>query len=151
MEGLSILDEGDGGLVFDAERGQEREADLSLCLVGKNFTDKTIHAPIMKDRMVIMLCLSLFQPEDILEEIPLTHVLMWVQVLDLPVGFMSSVVGTAPGNFIGSFVEYDKNNNTGIWRSFMRIRVNVDTREPLKKKKVKKHGGEWRVVKSMKG
>lgn len=175
--------------MFDAERGQERETDLNLCLVGRFLKDRGLRMKAMTERMAevwrlargveikeikggllmfqfyhkmdmmrvyeggpwsfdnYMLCLGQVQPGDIMEEIPLFHLPMWVQIHDLPVGFMSSVVGTALGNFIGEFMEYDKNNNTGIWRSYMRIRVRVDTRVPLKKeKKVKRPGGDWRVV-----
>lgn len=74
-----------------------------------------------------MLCLGRVQAGDILKDIPLYHIPMWVQVHDLPAGFMSSVVDTALGNFIGVFMEYDPNNNTGVWRSFMRIKAKIDT------------------------
>lgn len=44
-------------------------------------------------------------------------------------------------------MEYDSKNNVGVWREYMRIRVKVDVRVPLKKeKKIKKPGGEWKVV-----
>lgn len=68
----------------------------------------------------------------------------WIQVHDLPCGFMSEKIGKEIGNFIGSYVEADANNYGGIWRNFMRIRVAVDVRRPLKRRmKIKKQGGEW--------
>lgn len=96
-----------------------------------------------------MLILGMVQSDNnILTQIPLYHVCFWVQVHDLPVGFMLPVVGEHLGNFIGEFVEYDTNNNVGIWKPFMRIKVGVDVRNPLKKeRKVRKAGGEWNVVK----
>jgi 14-3-3 protein epsilon len=68
-----------------------------------------------------------------IENIPLHHVDFWVQVHNLPVGLMALKVGKTMANYIGSFVEYDKNNNNSFWRQYMRIRVCVDVRQPLKK------------------
>jgi hypothetical protein len=61
-----------------------------------------------------------------IEQIPLTYVNMWVQVHDLPMGFMKEKVGTELANYIGAFLEYDKNNNSSFWRQYMRIRVRID-------------------------
>lgn len=55
----------------------------------------------------------------------LHNVDLWVQVYDLPIGFMSDHIGKLLGNFIGKFVAYDDSNNSCIWRTFMRIRVTV--------------------------
>ncbi|MCH94705.1 hypothetical protein A2U01_0015670, partial [Trifolium medium] len=82
-----------------------------------------------------------------IENIPLNHVNFWVQVHNLPAGFMAEKVGKKLANYIGEFVEYDKNNNSSFWRQYMRLRVRVDVRQPLKKhKKVKNKGGEWCTV-----
>lgn len=95
-----------------------------------------------------MLILGVVKAGETLTKIPLNHVCFWVQIHDLPVGFMLEVVGQHLGNYIGSFVEYDAHNNDWAWRSYMRLKVNVDVRFPLKKeKKVRKLGGEWKVVK----
>jgi hypothetical protein len=73
---------------------------------------------------------------------------MWVQVHDLPMGFMREKVGIKLADYIGTFVEYDKNNNSSFWRQHMRIRVKVDVRKPLKKEfKVKDKEGAWCTVK----
>lgn len=80
--------------------------------------------------------------------IPLFFVDFWVQVYELPVGYMSMNIGKQLGNFIGEFVEYDNNNSSSFWRNYMRSRVTVDVRLPLKRcKKIKKPGGEWFIVK----
>jgi hypothetical protein len=82
-----------------------------------------------------------------IEQIPLTYVNMWVQVHDLPMGFMKEKVGTELANYIGAFLEYDKNNNSSFWRQYMRIRVRIDVRMPLKKiAKVKDKEGRWCTV-----
>lgn len=75
--------------------------------------------------------------------VPLWHVNMWVHIFDLPTGFMSEGVGKQLGNFLGEFLEYDSKNNSRIWREFMRIRVRLDVRKPLKRRKkvMKKNGG----------
>ncbi|XVF67504.1 hypothetical protein PTKIN_Ptkin10aG0126500 [Pterospermum kingtungense] len=81
-------------------------------------------------------------------DIPLYLASFWVQVHDLTLGFFSEVVGKALGNYIGTFLEYDKRNVFYVDRPYMRIRVSVDIRQPLKKgKKVKKPGSEWIVCK----
>ncbi|XP_058758128.1 uncharacterized protein LOC131631355 [Vicia villosa] len=83
-----------------------------------------------------------------IENIQLNQVDFWVQVHHLLAGLMLEKVGKAMGNFIGVFVEYDKNNNTSFWREYMRVRVRIDVRQPLKKQtRVKNKGGEWCVVK----
>ncbi|CAJ2661731.1 unnamed protein product [Trifolium pratense] len=81
------------------------------------------------------------------DHIPLFHAVMWVQIHDLPMGLMKEKVGIGLANYIGSFVEYDKNNNTSFWRQFMRVRVKIDVRQPLKKDyKVKNKEGKWCTV-----
>ena len=68
----------------------------------------------------------------------------WVQIHDLPYGFMSEKVCKEVGNFIGKFVESDEKNFGGIWRNYMRIRVSIDVRKPLKRRmKIKKARGNW--------
>ncbi|MCH93259.1 hypothetical protein A2U01_0014207, partial [Trifolium medium] len=82
-----------------------------------------------------------------IEHIPLFHVMLWVQVHNLPLGLMKERFGTQLANYIGEFVEYDKNNNTSFWRQYMRIRVRIDVRQPLKKDtKVKNKEGGWSIV-----
>lgn len=63
-----------------------------------------------------------------LQSIPLHHVDFWVRVHNLPIGFMTDVVGRHQANYIGEFVHYDPSNNNRIWRNYMRIRVSVDVR-----------------------
>jgi 14-3-3 protein epsilon len=83
-----------------------------------------------------------------IEHIPLHYVNMWVQVHDLPMGCMKERFGAQLANYIGSFLEYDKNNNSSFWRQYMRIRVKIDVRVPLKKyTKVMNKEGVWCTVK----
>jgi hypothetical protein len=60
---------------------------------------------------------------------------------------MAERAGKTLANYIGSFVEYDKNNKGSFWREYMRIKVRVDVRQPLKKdSRVKNQGGAWCTV-----
>lgn len=68
-------------------------------------------------------------------KVPLHEVEFWIQLYDIPSGLMTEAVGKQLGNFFGSFVKYDSSNNTSIWREYMRLRIKVDVRRPLKRKK----------------
>lgn len=73
---------------------------------------------------------------------------IWIQIHDLPMGFMTEVVGKQLGNFFGEFLEYDSKNNTSIWHECMRVKIRLDVRKPLKKRKkiIKKDGSEFTVT-----
>lgn len=61
-----------------------------------------------------------------------------LQVHDLPSRFMS-VCGHDYRRFWGCFVKVDPNRFTGVWRSYMRVLVSLDVRQPLKlRMKIKK-------------
>lgn len=68
-------------------------------------------------------------------KVPLNEVEFWIQLYDLPGGFMTEQIGKQLGNFFGAFVMYDLSNNASIWREYMRIKIKVDVRVPLKRKK----------------
>ncbi|PNX81632.1 endonuclease/exonuclease/phosphatase family protein, partial [Trifolium pratense] len=83
-----------------------------------------------------------------IENIPLNHADFWVQIHGLPTGLMKEKVGSSLGNYLGSLLEYDRNNNSSFWRQYMRLRVRIDVRLPLKKdSRVKDRNGEWCMVK----
>ncbi|KAH9670971.1 reverse transcriptase domain-containing protein [Citrus sinensis] len=78
------------------------------------------------------------------QNIPLFFTSFWIQVYNLPVGFMSEKILKDIGSYIGVFVASDENNLMGIWKNYMRIRVTTDVRKPLKRRmKLKKAGGDW--------
>lgn len=80
------------------------------------------------------------QPENVV----LNHVNYWIQVHDVPCGFMTEWIAEQIGNSLGTFVQNDPNNFGGNWKSYMRIREAIDVNRPLKTRlKLRKIGGEW--------
>ena len=61
-----------------------------------------------------LLILHHLQQGEVPPSVPLVHVAFWVHIYDLPAGYMSESVGKQLGNFVGEFLEYDINNNTGV-------------------------------------
>lgn len=59
------------------------------------------------------------------ETIPLTSLAIWVQVWQLPVGYMLENVLKCLGNKLGEFLEVDPNNFTGVRRDYLRLRVKI--------------------------
>lgn len=82
-----------------------------------------------------LLVLNGISPGEDPTKVPLVDIDFWIQIYDLPVGYMSEAVGKQLGNFFGSFLEYDSNNNSSILREFMRLKIRLDVRKPLKRKK----------------
>lgn len=132
LEGLSLTEEEEGGFVIDAEKEKKGEGNPELCLIGRFIADRTIHTHIMRDCLLsvwrpvkrfqvketdpnnYMLVLSPVTAGELPGQIPLFHLAIWVQIHDLPIGFMSQNVGWLLVNFIGEFLEYDTKNNDGI-------------------------------------
>lgn len=80
-------------------------------------------------------------------EVPLFELSLWVQLHGLPNGFMTKSAGKQLGHFFGSFLLYDPNNNSSIWRECMRIKIKIDLRKPLKwKKKICRKNGAKCIV-----
>lgn len=79
--------------------------------------------------------------------VPLFEIQFWIQIQGLPAGFMTETIGKQLGNFFGTFISYDPNNNSSIWRESMRLKIAFDVRRPLKRKKkiCRKDGSEWIV------
>ena len=79
-------------------------------------------------------------------DVPLFFSPFWLQVHDLPSCLFSEVVGTALGNYAGTFISYNSKNKKTAEKPYMRLRVLLDVRVPLKKeKKIKKASGDWVV------
>ncbi|CAN1840638.1 Uncharacterized protein At4g02000 [Linum perenne] len=90
-----------------------------------------------------LLILRELKPGEKPKEVELYAVDFWVRVYRLPAGFFSKTVGVALGNFIGTFMEYDEKNSYSFDDPYMRIRVTVDIRKPLRReKRLRKANGE---------
>ncbi|KAL8106742.1 hypothetical protein AgCh_023488 [Apium graveolens] len=80
-------------------------------------------------------------------KVSLHEVDFWIHIHDLPVGYMSEVVGKQLGNFSGTFLLYDTKNNSSIWREYMRLRIRVDRfcqkRLEAGSDEVSKEWGQW--------
>lgn len=65
--------------------------------------------------------------------VPLNEAEIWVQIHQLPFGFMTEDVRVLIGNHIRKYVGYDAYNNYLVWRKYMRIKVAINVELPLKK------------------
>lgn len=73
---------------------------------------------------------------------------IWIQLYNLPMGYMLKSVGRQLENFFGEFLEYDSKNNAFIWRDCVRVRIRLDVCKPIKRKKkiTKRDGSEFVVT-----
>lgn len=79
-----------------------------------------------------------------LKDVKLTDLYMWIQIYDLPIGFNSEIILKSIGNYMGKFLEVDPKNFKGLGKNYLRIKVALDVRRPLKiGMKIKKAGGDW--------
>ena len=90
-----------------------------------------------------LLILYWIQPGECPNQIPLNFIYILVQIFYLPSSYMSESVGKQLGNYIGFFLEYDTKNNGGSIKEYMRLRVSMDVRLPLKRgKRLRKPKGD---------
>ncbi|MBA0779594.1 hypothetical protein Gotri_003836 [Gossypium trilobum] len=142
LANLSINEEEEEILLVQADPTMQREvADYQL--VGCFLTASIINFPAMKSTLANLwhpVCgvqirdLGEKRGEDLLK-IPLVFVPFWVQIHDVPVGLFSENLAIQLGNFIGVFLEYDASNLGKENRNYMRIRVQIGVRKPLRRKK----------------
>lgn len=76
--------------------------------------------------------------------VPLQHVEMWVQIYDIPKGFLSENILKSVASYIGTYIKSDQNTFVGGWKPYVRIRVLLDINKPLKRRlKIKREGDSW--------
>jgi hypothetical protein len=127
VRGVTIKDIGAGVFVFQFHH----HLDVQKVLKGGPWF-------FNKHMLILGSMAQMTQPE----QVPLYSVPFWVQVHNLPAGAMSEKNGRQIAESMGEFLEYDAKNNSNFWRKFMRIRVMLDVRRPLKRtKRLKKPGG----------
>lgn len=79
--------------------------------------------------------------------VQLNAVDIWVQVYDIPTGFISENILKSIGMYIGKYIKSDPASLDGRWKPFVRIRVTLDIQQPLKRRmKIKREGGSWHWV-----
>lgn len=83
----------------------------------------------------IMLVLATIPQGENPVKVPLVFVNIWIQIYELPFGFMNETVGKQLGNFFGEFIMYDHKDDSSLWRDYMRVKIKLDVRKPLKRKK----------------
>ncbi|MBA0776537.1 hypothetical protein Gotri_011520 [Gossypium trilobum] len=64
--------------------------------------------------------------------VPLVFSSFYVQVYNLPPSFFSENVAKQLGNFIGRLLEYDTKPLSRGVKSYLRIKVELDVKRPLK-------------------
>ncbi|MBA0754853.1 hypothetical protein Gogos_019956, partial [Gossypium gossypioides] len=67
--------------------------------------------------------------------VPLIFTEFWVQVHDLPLGLVSETMAKQFGDFLGKFLEHDLSSRLGNSHFFMRIRVQLNVNNSLKRRK----------------
>lgn len=91
-----------------------------------------------------MLVLYQLKAEEDPNTVQLNEFEIWVQVYDLPRGFISENILKTVGASIGRYVKSDPKNFDGLWKSFVRIRVAMNVDKPLKRRmKIKREGDKW--------
>lgn len=76
--------------------------------------------------------------------VPLQQVEMWVQIYDIPRGFLSENVLKSVGSSIGKYIKSDPGTFEGGWKPYVRIRVSLNVEKPLKRRlKIKREGDNW--------
>ncbi|KAK5832853.1 hypothetical protein PVK06_016656 [Gossypium arboreum] len=68
-------------------------------------------------------------------KVPLVLSPFWVQIHDVPVGFFYEALAKKLSDFIGTFMEYDGANMGKGYQNFLRVKIQLDVRYPLKRKK----------------
>ncbi|XP_074374683.1 uncharacterized protein LOC141715098 [Apium graveolens] len=82
-----------------------------------------------------MSCIIVIKTSEDPTKVSLQEVDFWIQIHNLPIGYMTETVGKQLCNFFGTVVQNDAKNNSSIWCEFMRLRIRLDMRKPLKMKK----------------
>ncbi|XP_019184964.1 PREDICTED: uncharacterized protein LOC109179941 [Ipomoea nil] len=89
------------------------------------------------------LFLKQIEPNTSPHGIQLTHADLWVQAYNIPQSMQTKKIAEMIGAFFGSFITADTEKLEGLWKDFMRVRVQLYVSKPLKRKmKVKPPKGD---------
>jgi cytochrome c len=68
------------------------------------------------------------------QEIPINIMPIWIRILDLPIPMMTQSWGEKIGRkFLGQVREVGKDNHGHVWASFLRLRIEHDVEQPIKR------------------
>lgn len=74
----------------------------------------------------------------------LQEVDIWVQIYDIPHGFLSENILRSVGSAIGRYIKSGPGTFEGGWKQYVRIRVAINVEKPLKRRmKIKREGDSW--------
>ncbi|CAH9101460.1 unnamed protein product [Cuscuta epithymum] len=79
-----------------------------------------------------LLLLKVVGPNDIPHIMNLFESEFWVQVHNVLYKFMNVGTSRRVGNYIGEFISFDESHFKAKWSSYLRVRVKMDVRRPLK-------------------
>ena len=76
--------------------------------------------------------------------VKMQEVEMWVQVYDIPRGFLSEAIMRSIGASLGKFVKVESGTFDGVWEPYVRVRVAINVDKPLKRRmKIRREGDNW--------
>lgn len=91
-----------------------------------------------------MLVLHELTPTEDSSMVELQNADIWVQIYDIPRGFLSENILKNVGDSMGKYIRSDPKTFDGTWKPFVRIRVSVNIEKPLKRRlRIKREGDSW--------
>lgn len=81
-----------------------------------------------------MILMQPLEPNQNPRQMRLTTMELWVQIHDIVSGLRLELVAQDIEIFLREFVRDDSKNYDSFWRDYMRVRVRMDIRVPLKRK-----------------
>lgn len=91
-----------------------------------------------------MLVLHELAPTEDPSKVKLQYADIWVQIYDIPRGFLSENILKSVGESMGKYIRSEAKTFEGAWKPFVRIRVSVNIEKPLKRRmRIKREGDNW--------
>ncbi|XP_074360805.1 uncharacterized protein LOC141701064 [Apium graveolens] len=91
-----------------------------------------------------MLVLHELAPTEDPSKVKLQYADIWVQIYDIPRGFLSENILRSVGDSMGKYIRAESKTFEGAWKPFVRIRVSMNIEKPLKRRlRIKREGDSW--------